>query len=351
MNRLDQTSAPWPSPAGRTRWLWVLAPALILAAGVSLTVGRYAVSPSELMQVCSALIFGTEGMDPGRFQELQVLLLEIRLPRVIAAMIIGASLAVSGAAFQALFKNPLVSPGVLGVLAGASFGAAFAMIVYDHWLFVQISAFVCGLLAVGVALAIGVLCRTDSLLILVLGGIISGGLFTSLLSIVKYVADPYNQLPAIVFWLMGRLSTVDSRTVTALIIPAIAGILSLVFLAKYLNAMSMGDEEAKALGIRVRRIRYAVIFWATLIAALTVVMAGTIGWVGLVVPHVARLLVGPDNEVLLPASGFLGALFLLLGDDLARNLFPVEIPIAVVTELIGIPVFLLVLLKTKRGWA
>lgn len=289
-------------------------------------------------------------MDHARFQELSVLMLDIRLPRIIAAMLIGASLAASGTAFQAVFMNPLVSPGLLGVLAGASFGAALAMVLSDQWWVVQASAFGFGLIAVGLALGIASVYRADSLLILVLGGIISTGLFTSLLSIVKTIADPYNQLPAIVFWLMGRLSNVDSATVFGLALPQMMGIFALIALSKYLNVLSMGDSEAQALGINVARIRYAVIFSATLISALTVVMGGIIGWLGLVIPHVARFIVGPNNEVLIPASAVLGALFLLLVDDLARNLFMVEIPIGIVTELIGIPVFLLVLFRTKKGW-
>lgn len=333
------------------RWTWGLLPVLVLVAVVSMTFGLYPVPLSEIIQFTSALLFGGDGMDEARFRELSNLLLEVRLPRIVAAMLIGASLAASGTAFQALFMNPLVSPGLLGVLAGASFGAALAMIVCDHWLVVQISSFVSGLIAVSLAIGIAVMYRTKSLLILVLGGIISTGMFTSLLSLVKYLADPYSQLPAIVFWLMGRLSNVDSRTVTGLIVPMVAGILALVVLSKYLNVLSMGDEEARSLGINVRRVRFAVIFWATLISALTVVMAGMIGWVGLVIPHVARLMVGPNNEILIPLSAVLGALFLLIVDDLARNLFPVEIPIGVVTELIGIPVFFLVLRNTRKGWA
>jgi iron complex transport system permease protein len=340
-----------PSFANHRYWAWGLLLVLAATAAASLMVGRYAVPPGDIVRFFTALYAGGEGMDAGRFQELHVLLLDVRLPRIVAAMLIGAALASSGTAFQALFMNPLVSPGLLGVLAGASFGAALAMVFFDHWLVVQMSAFLFGLIAVGFALGIAALYRENSLLILVLGGIISTGLFASLLSIVKFVADPYDQLPAIVMWLMGRLSNVDAHTVAVLVVPLLVGMFALGLLSKYLNVLSMGDGEATALGINVRRIRYVVIFWSTLISALTVVMAGRIEWIGLVIPHVARFLVGPNNEILVPFSAILGALFLLTVDNVARNLFPVEIPVGVVTELIGIPMFLLVLLKTKKEWA
>jgi len=338
------------SPRGR-RWIWVLPPLLVMAAALSMTLGHYAIPLDELLTFPWTAMFGTDGLSDSRYRETQVVLMEIRLPRIIAAMLIGASLGASGTAYQALFRNPLVSPGLLGVLAGSSFGAALAMLLNDHWLVVQISAFAFGLLAVGLAVVIATIYRADSLLLLLLGGIVSSGLFSSLLSIVKYLADPYNQLPSIIFWLMGRLSTVDAGAVKVLAVPMCAGIAALILLSKYLNVLSLGDDEAHSLGINPTRIRIAVILCATFISALTVVLAGAIGWVGLIIPHITRLLVGPDNEVVIPASAALGALFLLLVDDLARNLFPVEIPIGVVTELIGIPVFLLVLHRVRKGWA
>ena len=172
---------------------------------------------------------------------------------------------------------------------------------------------------------------------LILGGIISGALFTSLLSIVKYVADPYNQLPAIVYWLMGGLSLADGRTVLYVSVPIGTGILCLLLSSRYLNILSMGDDEAKSLGINVTRIRMVLIFFATLISALTVVIGGLIGWVGLIIPHVARMLVGPDNRILMPVAALVGAIYLIVVDDVARMLFTVEIPLGIVTALMGIP--------------
>lgn len=322
---------------------------LILMSMLSLTLGRYPIALHELVQVLTGLGSG-QVADEGQ-QVLRNVLLEIRLPRILAAVLVGAALSVSGAAFQAVFVNPLVSPGLLGVLAGGSFGAALGMIVSDHWLVVQVSAFLFGLLAVLIALGIVRVYRSESLLMLVLGGIISSGLFTALLSIVKYLADPYNQLPAIVYWLMGNLSNAELSVVLILALPMLAGILLLVLYARHMNVLSMGDEEARSLGIDTRRARLVIILAATLISALTVVMAGMIGWIGLIVPHIARMIVGPENGRLIPASALLGGIFLLLVDDLARNLFTVEIPIGVLSELLGIPIFILVLRNARKGWS
>ncbi len=183
-----------------------------------------------------------------------------------------------------------------------------------------------------------------------LGGIISGSFFTALLSIVKYVADPTDQLPAIVYWLMGNLSLVDSATVFVISIPSIIGIAVLIFHARQLNVMSMGDEEALSLGINVKRVRFRIIFFATLISALTVMACGMIGWVGLIIPHLCRMVVGPNNEYLLPAAALMGAIYLLLVDTLSRLLFSFEIPIGILTSLVGIPFFVLVLKNAARGW-
>ncbi|MGE3152208.1 MAG: FecCD family ABC transporter permease [Nitrospiraceae bacterium] len=335
------------------RWImsvWVSVPVLIGMGVVSLAIGRYPVPWSDLYHLIMTTTFGVAGLAPERYDELKTVVFDLRLPRVFAAMLIGAALSVSGAAFQAMFRNPLVSPGLLGVLAGASFGAAAAMLVGDSWVMVQLGAFLMGLAAVGITLLIARFYGADSLLMLVLGGIITGGLFTALLSIVKALADPYDQLPAIVFWLMGRLSLVDLRTVLLLAGPMILGTVALMASAKYLNALSMGDEEAHTLGVNVTRIRLSVIACATLVSALTVTLAGMIVWVGLVIPHIARLLVGANNQRVLPASAVIGALFLLCVDDLARSLFAVEVPIGVATELIGIPVFVAVLRHVRSGW-
>lgn len=321
-----------------------------MTALISLCLGRYPVTLGDLAGFAGLRISDGAAMDDRQYHILKNILIDIRMPRIAAAVLIGAALSVSGVVFQSMFINPLVSPGILGVLAGASFGAALGMILAKNWLVVQLGAFSFGLIAVFAAVAMSALGRVDRLLMLILGGIISGALFTSLLSVVKYLADPYEQLPAIVYWLMGGLSAVDGNTVLAASGPIITGILVLLFLSGYLNALSMGDEEARSLGLNVNFLRFLFILMATVISALTVVMGGIIGWVGLLIPHIARMIVGPDNRILLPASALIGATYMLIADDIARLLFSVEIPIGILTSLVGIPFFAFVLRKAKKGW-
>lgn len=331
--------------------IWISGLFLLLCAtvSVSLTLGKYPVSLTEMWAyVCTACTFGT--MDSQKSALLHNILVDIRLPRILAAALIGAALSVSGIAFQSMFINPLVSPSLLGVLSGASFGAALGMIISSNWLVVQASSFLFGLLAVILSVGVARLYRGDRLLMLLLGGIISGALFTSLLSIIKYLADPYNQLPAIVYWLMGGLSLVDTKTVLIVSVPIGIGVLIIVLLSPYLNILSMGDDEATTMGLNVSLVRMCLIFFATMISALTVVLGGMIGWVGLIVPHVARMLTGPDNRLLLPVGALLGALYLVLVDDLSRLVFNVEVPLGIVTSLVGIPFFALVLKNAKKGW-
>jgi iron complex transport system permease protein len=216
---------------------------------------------------------------------------------------------------------------------------------------VQLSAFAMGLAAVLLGLAIAHVFARGALIMLVLGGIVSGALFTALLSMVKYAADPYNQLPAIVYWLMGSFAQADLGQLAWAAPVLLAGIGVLCASGRSLDALAMGDDEARSLGVPVTALRLTTITAATLICAITVAMAGMIGWVGLMIPHVARLMVGPAHARLLPVSACLGAIFMLLADGLARNLFEAEIPIGIVTELLGIPAFLLVLRRVKRGWA
>jgi iron complex transport system permease protein len=330
-------------------WVPCLLLLLLFAIIVSLTLGKYPLSLGEIFHFLSASC-GLGSMDGQKSELYKNIIVDIRLPRILAAVLIGAALSVSGAAFQSMFINPLVSPSLLGVLSGASFGAALGMIVSSNWFAVQSSSFLFGFFAVLLSVGIARLYRGDRLLMLILGGIISGALFTSLLSIVKYVADPYNQLPAIVYWLMGGLSMADGRTVLFTSIPIGIGVLVILILSPYLNILSMGDDEAKSLGVNVTAIRMTLIFFATLISALTVVVGGMIGWVGLIIPHVARMLVGPDNRLLLPVSALIGALYLVGVDDVSRLLFSVEIPLGIVTSLVGIPFFALVLKNARKGW-
>jgi len=324
---------------------------LVLTICVSLTIGKYPLGLTDIGNFFLLKLFKTGNMDVRQQDLLSNLLFDIRLPRILAAALIGASLSVAGASFQAMFVNPLVSPSLLGVLAGASFGAALGMVFSGSWFAVQCLTFFFGFLAVGIAVAIAKMHKGNTILLLILGGIISGAMFTSLLSVIKYIADPANQLPAIVQWLMGGLSLVDYKTLLAAGIPQLVSIALVIIFSGYLNALSMGDEEARALGVAVERIRLFLIFLATLMSALTVVIAGMIGWVGLIIPHITRMLVGPDNKILIPASALIGAIYLIAVDNLSRMLFVVEIPMGIVTSLVGIPFFVIILRKAQKGWA
>jgi iron complex transport system permease protein len=328
----------------------ILPVALLVVALIALSLGRYPLPPTDILAFLGANL-GLVDLAPERRDMLHNLIVEIRLPRVLAAGLIGAALSASGASFQAVFRNPLVSPGILGVLGGAGFGAALGILLSRDFLTVQIFAFSMGIVAVGVGLLIANLFGAASMVTLVLGGMISGALFASALALVKCVADPYDQLPAIVFWMMGSLGAVDLEQLRAAAAPILAGVGVLSLAGRALDALSMGDDEARSLGVPAPLTRYGVIAAATLVCSLSVSLAGMIGWVGLVVPHVARLAIGPTNSKLLPASALLGAAFLIAADCVARNVTRAEIPIGVVTELLGIPVFVLVLGRARRAWA
>jgi iron complex transport system permease protein len=316
----------------------------------SLGLGKYPIAPKEILQFLCQKYFGAAFFSADHMRLLNSILVEIRLPRILAAALIGSALSTSGAAFQAMFVNPLVSPSLLGVLAGASFGAALGIVYLKSWYAVQIATFLGGLIAVGIAVVIARVYRVNSTIMLVLGGIISGALFTSLLSLVKYLADPYNQLPAIVNWLMGSLTFSDRSMVIKTSIPIGVGLLVLLLFSRHLNVLSMGDEEARSLGINVKRVRLLVIFCATVVSTLTVVLAGTIAWVGLIVPHFTRMITGPDNRKLIPATILIGAAYLIVVDDISRLAFSYEIPIGIVTALLGIPCFAFVLRNARKGW-
>lgn len=327
--------------------------ALLLLASIAilaLASGRYPVPMADILKFSAGLL-GQPMLEADHQDRLYNVLVDIRLPRILAAICVGAALAISGAAFQGVFRNPLVSPNLLGVLSGSAFGAAVAMLLGGNWLTVQASAFGCGLLAVVLALGIARSFGAGSLVMLILGGIVSGALFAALLSLVKYTADPENTLPAIVIWLMGSLSTVDLNAALWVAPPMLLAMILLCAAGRWLDALAMGDDEARTLGVPVGAVRYGVIACATLLSALTVSLAGMIGWIGLIVPHMARMLTGPGHTLLLPVSALLGASFLLAADLLSRSLGSSEIPIGIVTELLGIPVFLLVLRHARRGWS
>ena len=324
--------------------------ALLLALCVvgSLLLGKYGFSASDYARYALALLRGESLKD---FEVMYTLLLEIRLPRILACVLIGASLAISGAAYQAMFVNPLVSPSILGVLSGAGFGAAVGMFFKLNEYLIQLSTFGFGFLAVAVALGVSALySRSGSVIVLVLGGVISGSLFTSLLSVLKYAADPNDALPAITYFLMGSLGFASKSFIEISILPMCAGVLLLALSGKYLNALSLGEEEAKSLGVNTARVKIFIILVATFVSALSVTIAGIIGWIGLIVPHIARFIFGADNRAVLASSAMIGAIFLLFCDSFSRLIFTFEIPIGIVTSLFGIPMFIVVLRRAKRSF-
>lgn len=326
--------------------------AVLLAAVVAaMAIGQYTLAPATVVQVLlSAIHLAPPSGDPYA----ATVVLDTRLPRVIAAVLVGAGLSLAGGSYQAVFRNPLVSPGLLGVLAGAGFGAAVAIVLGWPPAARMLATFAGGLAAVGAGIAIaGLFGRGEegSVLLLVFGGLVSTALFTALLSLVKFVADPAGALPDIVFWLLGSLASV-SRAQIAEVGPLLAlGIVALLYGARFLDILTLSDDEARSLGVPAQPLRIAIIAAATVTCALTVALSGTIGWVGLVVPHVARLLVGPANRRLLPIAACLGAVFVLASDTLARSVSASEIPIGIVTDLVGVVAFLLVLPRVRRGWA
>lgn len=324
---------------------------LVLIAGVLLafTVGRYPVSLAELGHV---LLAKASGMQPDVPAAVQSVILQVRGPRVLAAAIIGAALAVAGTAFQGLFRNPLVSPDILGASSGAALGAVLGIYFSLGIFAIQVFAFAGGLAAVAAVYVIGTLVRSrDPILVLVLTGVVVGALLGAGVGLVKYLADPYNQLPAMTFWLLGSLSAASVSDLLPLFGPVAVGATVLIALRWRMNAMSLPEEEARALGLATGPLRIAIVAAATLTTSASVATAGIIGWVGLVVPHLARSLVGPDFARLLPAAAILGGGYLLLIDTLARTAAEVEIPLGILTAVVGTPFFIWLLASMQRNWS
>jgi iron complex transport system permease protein len=341
----------------RTRagiWIDWLRPPLLIAVPIlvfllSLTLGRYHVSLSELLTVFGHKLHLTSATAS---DEVNTVILGVRLPRILIAMLIGAGLSLSGGAYQGMFRNPLVSPDILGASAGAGFGAALGIMLSKSVIATQFLALGFGLGAVLVTYFLaGRLRRGDPTLFLVLTGILVGTVFTSLISILKVLADPYEKMPAITFWLMGSLASVNTKDLIILAIPMVIGGTAVLAVRWHLNPLSFGEEEAQAMGTETGKLRVVIIGGATLMTASAVAIAGIIGWVGLIIPHAARGLVGPDYGRLLPVTAVIGAVYLLLIDDIARLAGPLELPIGILTSLIGAPFFLLLLARTRRAWS
>ncbi|HEY5537414.1 MAG TPA: iron ABC transporter permease [Acetobacterium sp.] len=314
----------------------------------TICIGRYYVS---LTDVFLSLWQGITGYSSGLSPETTAVVLQIRLPRAFLGAIVGASLGASGAAFQGLFRNPLVSGGILGVSSGAGFGAALAIIIFNNIFLTPVFAFFFGILAVILSYFAGRIDNTSPTITLVLGGVIIQSIFSALLSLLKYVSDTATQLPAITFWLMGSLASTKTTDMFLSSIPMFLGLLGMLAMRYRLNVLSMGDREARTLGINVVGNKLFIIAFATLATAGAVCVSGVIGWIGLIIPHIGRMLVGNDNKWLIPASMSLGACFVIFCDTICRSITGGEIPLGIMTALIGGPFFIYLLKKTKgRSW-
>jgi iron complex transport system permease protein len=324
--------------------IFIVIPVVLFFA--SFLIGRYPVTPVEvIMTLLSPLNPNLAISDT-----ITGVVFNIRLPRIIAAMLVGASLAVVGGTFQSIFRNPLVSPDILGVSTGAGFGAALSILLSLGNYITQIFAFIFGLISVTISYFISRVYKYSGILVLVLSGMAVSSLFGALISSIKFLADPNQKLPEITFWLMGSLSSVNMDSLIPVFVTIFIGLAILLLLRWRLNILAMGDEESQSLGINTDRLRIILIFISTFITAAAVCISGVIGWVGLIVPHMTRIITGPDNRILLPASLSFGASFLLFIDNLARVLFTVELPIGILTAIIGAPVFLFLLKKGYNDW-
>lgn len=311
---------------------------------LSMTIGRYPLAIEELLRYVFRGEYGDENIP--------VLVEQVRLPRILGAILVGGALGVSGAAYQGLFRNPMVSPDILGVSAGAGFGAAAAIVCSAGVAGVEASAFVMGLCAVGLSMGVSrVMGRHDRVLMLVLSGMVVASLFSALLSLMKFVADSESKLPDITFWLMGSLAAVTVEELRIVAPLVLAGLIPLLLASWRLNVLSFGEEEAQTLGVHTGRLRALIVVCASLLTASVVSITGLIGWIGLIIPHIARFMVGPDHRVLLPAAFLTGGSFMLVVDDLARSVTSLEIPLGILTAMVGAPVFLVILkVRNRKAW-
>ena len=325
----------------RSALLWIAFGVLLIAVFfLSLAAGRFAIAPGEVCDILLRAAGGNAGTDMA-----STVVLELRLPRTLLAMLVGAGLSLSGAAYQGIFRNPLVSPDVLGVSSGAGFGAVLGILLWGTGTGTSVIAFVCGMASVGLAYYFSRSRGSISMMSLVLSGIIISSIFSALISLVKYAADPYDKLPAITYWLMGSLGKADFDKLQIIGLPMIAAGALLIAIRWRINILSLGEEEARSLGVNPARIRNIAIVAATILTALSVTACGIVGWVGLVI---CRRMVGVDHARLLPAACFTGAIFLALVDICARSLLAAELPIGILTALLGAPFFAFLLKRTRE---
>ena len=319
---------------------------LLMLILVCLCVGKYSIEPGECIRILWGKLIHAqpswEGMD-------EKLLMGIRFPRTMATVIVGAALALSGAVYQGIFKNPLVSPDFLGVSSGACVGAAIAILLSLSSGLVQVFAFFGGILAVSLTVMIPSAMRSESNIMLVLAGIIVGGVMTSILGFIKYIADPETQLAAITYWQLGSFAYVDNKAIISILPLSIAAAVILLAMSWWINVLSLGEQEAQMLGANVTVLRGICIVCSTVLTAGAVCISGTIGWVGLVIPHFGRMIIGSDNRFLLPGCCFIGGIFMLLVDTITRVIGPAEMPVSILTGLLGAPFFAWLLYRQRMN--
>ena len=331
MKRLERT----PRYGARFAALGAVFIAVLLG---SVFLGRYSLTLSEFASLL--------GLSKAPVREgASSVLFRIRLPRIAAAVMVGAALASAGASYQGMFRNPMVSPDILGASTAAGFGAAMAILLGLGYFGITVTAFVFGIAAVLLSYLVSRFSRANETLALILAGMVVSSLFSAGTSFIKLVADTQEQLPAITYWLMGSLASIKQKDVIFLVIPFVLGLLPLLLLRWRVNLLTVGEDEAKTMGVNTAALRLTVIVCATLLTASAVAVSGMIGWVGLIVPHFCRMLFGSDYRRLLPATALFGGAFLLLTDDIARTVTAGEIPIGILTAFVGAPIFLWLILR------
>ncbi|WIV11794.1 iron ABC transporter permease [Proteiniborus sp. MB09-C3] len=319
---------------------------LVIAIIFSFRLGRYPIHIKELLGILISRIYPIEQFWTNR---VETILFNIRLPRIILSCLVGCCLSASGAAYQGVFQNPMAAPEILGASAGAAFGAALAILNHGSSYTITISAFLFSILTVALVYIISKRAKGNTILGLILSGIMVSSIFSAGTSFIKLVADPNDQLPAITYWLMGSLNGAKINDIKFVIIPMAVGLIPLLLLRWRMNILTMGDDEAKTMGVNSNRVRLIVIICSTLITASSVSVSGMIGWVGLVIPHLSRKLVGNNYRHLMPISMLFGSIFLLMVDNVSRNLLATEIPLGILTSFIGAPFFIYLITRKEEA--
>ncbi|WP_041239723.1 FecCD family ABC transporter permease, partial [Gordonibacter pamelaeae] len=317
----------------------------VVATLASLMLGRFPITPAEAGGMLASQVVPIE---PFWTSQQETLFFQVRLPRIVLALLVGCSLAAAGAAFQGTFQNPLVSPDILGASQGAAFGAAVAILLGLGAFGISAFAFAAAIVTVLLVLLVSSRAKGNHMMVVVLAGVMMSSLLQAAVSYTKLIADPTDQLAAITYWLMGSLTGAKPADLAMAAAPMAAGLLALFALRWRINILTMGDDEASTMGVNAQRVRIVVIFAATLVTAASVAVTGMIGWVGLVIPHFARMVIGCDYRKLLPASMLMGASFLLIVDDVARLATTSEIPIGILTAFVGAPFFLYLITRKKQ---